>query len=261
MRGFTVLMTASLITVLAGCARFGIGAGGSGGGPSVDLLGTWELERGTGPGGVVEVPDGWQVTLVFEADRLHGQACNNYGGGYELDGNRITFSPMYMTEMACEEPMMSVESAYHAALAAVTEVERAGDSLVLRGEGTELTFVVLPPVPDAALQGTRWILDSLISGDAVSSVQGEAWLELSGDGSLHGSTGCRELAGRYVVDGDRLVTSELQADGSCPEPLVAQDAHVVGVLEGGFSAAVDGRRLTLIGSGGDGLGYLVAAAD
>lgn len=254
-------MAATFIAVLVGCARFGIGPGGSSGSASVDVVGTWKLDRGAGPGGDIEVPVGWRVTLVFEADRLHGQACNNYGGGYELDGNRITFSPMYMTEMACEEPMMSVETAYHAALAAVTEVEREGDSLVLRGEGTELAFVALPPVPDAALQGTRWTLDSLIRGDAVSSVQGEAWLELAADGSLRGSTGCRELTGRYVVDGDRLVTSELQADGNCAEPLVAQDAHVVGVLEGGFSAAVDGKRLTLTGSGGDGLGYLGAAAD
>jgi heat shock protein HslJ len=256
----SMTLIASMI-VLGGCARLSIGPGAGGSPGATDVIGAWVLVDGSGPSGEIEVPDGWRITLVFDEDRLHGQACNNYGGGYTLDGNRISFTPLYMTEMACEDPMMSAESAYHAALAAVTEVERSADSLVLRGAGAELNFGVLPPVPDSALLGTRWNLDSLINADAVSSVQGEAWLELGPDGTLRGSTGCRDLAGRYVVDGDRVVATDLRADGACPQALAAQDAQVVGVIGGGASVAVEGNRLTMTGARGAGLGFVAPGDD
>jgi heat shock protein HslJ len=167
----------------------------------------------------------------------------------------VTFSNMVMTEMACEEPMMTVESAYHAALAAVSHVARSGDELTMGGEGVELVFSLLPPVPDEALEGTRWMLDSLIQGDAVSSVQGDAWLILEADGTMTGSTGCRDLSGRYVVSGDQLMWTDLRAEGECSADLELQDRMVIGVLEQPI-VAIEGNRLTLSQPDGTGLGYL-----
>jgi len=250
-----------VVLLLAGCTRLGPGAGGSvTPDPSVgatDVVGAWVLVRGTQDGSAIEVPDDWRVTLNLSADgEVGGQACNHYGGTYELDGGRISFSAMSMTEMACEEPMMTVEAAYHAALAEVTGVERGGDRLTLRGDAVELVLELLPPVPDAALQDTAWVLDSLIQGEAVSSVQGEPGLKLKADGTLSGSTGCRDFSGAYVVIGDEVeVTSLATTDQACAAELESQDAFVLGVMEGGFSVAIEGDGLTLGKTDGTGLGY------
>ncbi|HEX6262305.1 MAG TPA: META domain-containing protein, partial [Actinomycetota bacterium] len=103
-------------------------------------------------------------------------------------------------------------------------------------------------------------LDALIEGDVVTSVGGErATLRLDSD-RLEGTTGCRRLTGRYVERGDEIFATSLSAHGRCPDDLSGQDGHVVGVLGGGFTATVEGDRLTLTSMGGIGLIYRAASA-
>jgi heat shock protein HslJ len=255
------------ILLLAGCARLSPGAGGSATPePSTpgttDVVGAWVLVQGTHDGTAIDVPGDWRVTLnLSDGGEAGGQACNHYGGTYQLDGSRIGFSAMSMTEMACEEPMMTVEAAYHAALAAINEVERSGDRLTLlvAGEKTELVYDLLPPVPDAALEDTAWVLESLILGDAVSSVQGEPTLRLNADGTLSGSTGCRDFSGEYVVRGDRVMATTLAATGQpCDGLLAEQDGFVLEIIGDGFGVAIDGNALTLSDPDGRGLDYRAA---
>jgi heat shock protein HslJ len=251
-----------LVALLTACARFAPGADGSAspepsaGAP--DLAGAWVLRQGRGSDGEIVVPDDYRITLIFTGDEIGGQACNHYGGDYQLSADgTLRLGVMSMTEMACAEPMMTAEAAYHAALNEVRSVARAGDVLTLSGEGTELVFELLPPVPDAALQGTRWVLESLVSGDAVSSVQGDAWLVLEPDGTMTGSTGCRDLSGRYVVRGDQVAWTDLRADGECGARLEQQDRAVLGVLEQPI-VTVEGDRLTLMLPNGEGLAFRAA---
>ena len=262
MRAASCLAIVGVLALACGCARVGTGPGGAS--PvDRDPTGAWLLDSGSGPLGPIRVPAGWKVSLTFEGDQAYGQACNSYGGHYDLDGDAIHFSAMTMTEMACEEPMMDVESAYHQALAAVDSWGRKANGLVLRGAAVELVFVPMPPVANAALQDTHWILDSLVSGEVASSVQGVAWLELRADGTLAGSTGCRDLSGQYALDGQRVTVNGLRSTlvSPCPSGLAAQDAQVMRVLEHGFAAAVDGPRLVLTGADGSGLGYLAPSPD
>jgi heat shock protein HslJ len=250
-----------LVLLLAGCARFAPGAGGSSSpAPSAgapDLSGAWLLVSGVGPDGRFEWPDTHRITIRFTDGEVGGQACNHYGGTYRLtDAGEISFSAMSMTEMACAEPMMTAEAAYHAALAAVTHAARAGDELTLSGDGAELVYELLPEVPDAALQDTEWVLESLITGETVSSVRGEPWLKLNADGTLSGSTGCREFGGEYTVAGDQVVTTTLHTtDQACSADLAEQDGFVLEVIGDGFTVAIDGDRLTLGKPDGTGLDY------
>jgi heat shock protein HslJ len=57
---------------------------------------------------------GSEPTLSFEDGQVSGTAgCNHYGGSYEVDGDKLSFGTMFMTEMWCEaEGVMDVESAY-----------------------------------------------------------------------------------------------------------------------------------------------------
>ena len=259
-------LLALTLVVLTACARLGGGGAGSqdpGGTSGVersDLAGAWQLVRGTGPDGEIRVPSGAHVTIAFEGDRVSGQACNMYGGTYRLgEDGQLTLTAMGMTEMACQEPLMSLEAAYHAALAMVSKAAVADDRLTLEGDGVELVFDRQPPVADAALVGTFWNLETLIQGETASSVSGKAWLVLNPDGTLSGSTGCRDFSASYLLGGRRLTVERLiNTDIACKPDVAAQDDLVLRVLSAGPAIEIDGEQLTLTAAGDAGLGYRVA---
>ena len=216
------------------------------------------LTSGTGPQGPVEVPPDARVDLSHEDGQLRGTAaCNSYFADVAVDGASITIGGVGATEMGCDEPRMAAESAYLAALPEVTEVVRDGETLTLSGDGAELVFTLEPPEPDAPLVGTTWLLDTLVVGDAASTVQGDpATLELADDRTFLASTGCRSLVGSWSRDRGTVAFTDVSVDDvECPARLAGQDGHVVDVLSStDVQVEVAGTRLTLT-DGGHGLGY------
>jgi heat shock protein HslJ len=250
----TLLSLIALSLLVAACADPSGAALG-------DLDGTWQLDSGTIDGNPIPLVDGHPITLTLDGENAGGTAaCNGYGGTYQLSENQITFSDLFQTEMACiPTEIMDSESAYLAALGRADTIQATGESLTLTGDGVELVFSLLPPVVDAGLNGTVWVLDGLVEGDAVSSVSGDrATLELYTDGSMLGSTGCRTLNGHYTIDGDAVAVSGLSPSGQCGADLESQDAAVIEVLGGGFSFVIDGSTLTLTAGDGQGLIYRAA---
>lgn len=242
----------ALALVIAACA-------GPGAGPADDLTeSTWELESGTLDDLAITVLASHPITLTFSEDGVGGTAaCNGYGGSYRISGDEISFSELSVTEMACvPDETMESERAYLEAMVRIEKLVLDGDLLTLTGDGVELVFVALPPVPIADLTGTVWVLDGLIQGDTVSSAMGErATLELFSDGSMLGSTGCRTLNGSYILNGAGVLINELAATGECPQELQDQDGLVVTVLGDGFRAMVEGGTLELSSIGDIGLIY------
>jgi heat shock protein HslJ len=246
-----------LAAVLAGCYAIN---GASGAPAAGDANGSWILRAGTGPTGAIRIFDDHRITLVIDGDQAGGHAaCNIYGGTVTINGAAMRLSAVSMTEMACaEDAAMNSEAAYMVALDAVTRWARDGDRLVLSGEDTQLTYQLEPPVADQSLVGTSWVLESLIEGEAASSVQGEAFLQFAADGSFTGMTGCRNVRGSYVRTGDAIEFSDLDLTGDCPAELKGQDSAVIDVLQGGVSAEIDGKSLTLTGNAGQGLAFRAA---
>lgn len=79
--------------------------------------------------------------VAFGSDgALHGSGgCNNFSGGYESAGERLTISPLAATRMACPEPAMQDEGAFFAALTGTAAFLREGTRLtLLDGEGDVL---------------------------------------------------------------------------------------------------------------------------
>lgn len=225
-----------------------------------ELEGTaWTLVIGEGPGGVVDPPDGWPVTISFERDTFGGTAsCNGYGGSFTLgDGGSITFAEVGSTAMGCEPAPMETESAFLTALGGVAFYEVLGNNLLLFGDSTELTFERQAPVPTAELVGQLWLLDTLIQGETASTVSGDpATLLLRQDGTLEGGTGCRTLSGTWVEAGGQIVFTNFAAEGnSCTPDLTDQDGLVVTVLGDGFVPTIEGNRLTVMSAGNEGLSY------
>ena len=215
-----------------------------------EVVGAWVLERGVGPAGPIEPPEGMRITLIPDGPHPGGQACNHYGVDVRRAGNAVTMTITSMTEMACGGPMMQAESAYIAAIEAVEHAGRTGDRLVLRGaESTELVFSLLPTAPLEDLTGTHWRLESVVADGVGSEPLGEPTLEFPDDGTLAGSSGCRDFVGSGLrVNGDQLVLSTFggtDASIECPAKLVDQDSRVFEVIGDGFIVELEGDTLVL----------------
>lgn len=90
-----------------------------------------ELDGKTAPTGA----GGRRAILRFDRDsaRVGGfSGCNQFGGGYTLDGDSLRFGPLVMTRMACREGM-ELERDLSAALVATRRYELSSTQLKLFG--------------------------------------------------------------------------------------------------------------------------------
>ena len=248
--------------LLAGClllAACGTAADGSTSGP--DVSGEWELAEGTADGAALPQPAGSGATLLLADGQGSGVSfCNHYSATFRQDGDAVVFDGLGGTEMGCEPAVMAAETAYLQALGAVDTAAVDGGTLVLTGDGIRLRFSPVAPVPDSPLEGTRWVLDTLILGDTASSTLGEtAVLLLDPDRTAAASTGCRSITGTWLVENGALVIDDLLADGGqCPADVRSQDDQVTAVLAAGPRVEIREDRLTLTGDDGLGLSYRAA---
>ena len=238
---------------LVACADTGDGSG-SGTDPG-DLLGVvWTLDRPSMAGLVDEVPPGATVTLSFEDGQASGRAaCNSYGGAYDAgDDGSLSFEGFAVTEMGCEPPLMTLESAYLDALGAVTGFSVDG-KLTLRGDGVDLTFDEEVPPVALPLVGTTWTLTTITSGDAVSSVLmgTDVTAEFTADGTVSGSAGCNRYNGSYTWAGDQLSFSPLASTKmACADDVMAQENAFLTSMQEVASFAIEGSQLTLSDASG-----------
>jgi len=246
------LLIAGLVLVLAACAQAADSGSDSGSVSATSPDGNWILVSG------IAIVDGGPITLSFSGEEIGGRAaCNTYGGTATITGDAIEISggDFFMTEMGCQADIQASEGAYVAALFEVSDWSVQDSQLTLTGQGVSLVFDPVADVPTAAIVGTNWVLESLVSGEAVSSVSGDPTLLLSEDGTVAGTTGCRELSGTWVVGGGEIFFPDFSASGDCTDELRAQDGLIVTVLGDGFVAEVVGDRLEVADASGEGLVY------
>lgn len=72
-------------------------------------------------------------TIAFAADgKVSGfSGCNRFFGGYEQSGDKLSFSALAGTRMACKNDAMKVEQGFLDMLAKVARSRREGGKLVL----------------------------------------------------------------------------------------------------------------------------------
>jgi heat shock protein HslJ len=108
---------------------------------AVDPSGEWQLAAGTVDGQALLLPPDVPVTLIVEGLGVSGRsACNQYFGQFAMVDGKVTLTGLGGTEMACEEPIMTLEAAYLGGLAKVESARMDGQTLVLIGPGVELRF-------------------------------------------------------------------------------------------------------------------------
>jgi len=111
--------------------------------PEKALQGTpWTLESYGEAGNEQTVLEGTEITAAFEEGKVTGSAgCNRYFGGYEVNGSKLSFSPLGSTRMACPEPIMKQEQTFLSALQGAESYEIRGSTLTITSAGGNvLTF-------------------------------------------------------------------------------------------------------------------------
>lgn len=100
------------------------------------LEGEWAITGyNNGNMDVVSAVEGTTPMLTFGADGIvSGNAgCNQFSGGFSVDGNTIAAGPLMGTMMACEDPIMVQEIAIMTALQNAATWSISGDTAELRG--------------------------------------------------------------------------------------------------------------------------------
>lgn len=203
-----------------------------------------------------------EITLEFtETDAAGNAGCNHYSGAYTLDGDALTVEEIISTMMACLEPegVMEQETAYHTALQSVASARIVDGQLeLLDADGNVvLTYAEQQPPADAELEGTQWVLESFISGDAVSStLVGTTLTAVFEDGTITGEAGCNGYGGTYTVEGNSLTITEVVSTMmAClePEGIMDQEAQFLALLNSADSYEIEGSMLTIMSGDGQGL--------
>lgn len=152
----------------------------------------------------VAVPD---VVLRFDRNskRFGIRICNQIGGNFDQSGFDLKLTSVVATQMACRDPQSSVESRFVELLPIITRAQTAEGRLYLfAGKEKVLEFV-----ERVALEDIRWAIVE-IDGKPVVTSGDVPYLMLQRPGSaLSGFTGCNQLFGKFLRNGDKLTFSEI----------------------------------------------------
>ncbi|TCC37348.1 META domain-containing protein [Kribbella sindirgiensis] len=128
-----------------------------------------------------------------------------------------------------------------------------GDKLVLSTESTTISLLDKETAqPDLALDGTKWQLTTVVTGEAASHQAGfeKVWMTLNGE-RVTGSTGCNEFQGTVARDTGKLTFGELATTRrACAGDAAAMESLVLKGLKGELTYTIDGSTLQLRSSGG-----------
>lgn len=202
---------------------------------------------------------GTTVTLTFGDDgNLSAQAgCNTLGTTYTIEDGKLVADNIAGTEMGCDAPRHAQDEWIATFLSSRPTVTAEGDELVLVQGDTTLTLRDREVAqPDKPLEGTTWIVDTIIDGDAASSVPAEPKVYLVfEDGKVEGSDGCNGFGGAADVRGNTVTFGAITTeDKACATNSPARDS-LHELLQGEVTFVADGDRLTLTAPGGTGLGF------
>ena len=203
---------------------------------------------------------GSTVRLTFKDGQLGISAgCNHIGGPYTVVDGRLTTGQMAMTDMGCDAPLMA-QDAWVSSFVGGATITLAGGTLTLKNGDVSMTLTDrVVADPDRPLEGTRWVLDGIVSGDAVSSVPAgvTASLTISG-GQLHVETGCNTGDASITVTKTTLTIGPMAlTKKACPPDATSVQTAVTRVLSGQVAYTIEADTLTV---SSDGAGLTLHAA-
>jgi heat shock protein HslJ len=257
------MMAAAL---LVACGGDDDGAGGAGGAGAVDdLLGRTFVSRSVTVGGAERplVPN-TQVTLTIDDGNLGFTAgCNSFGGPLAFDGVRLVVADMGGTEIGCDAGRQAQDEWLTGFFGEDPTWSLDGSTLTLTSGDIAIVFDDREVAdPDQALVGTVWQVDSIISGDAASSVPaGASATVVFTDTTVSADTGCNGVGGDIAIDGDTItITQGPSTLIACPGPVGDLEDAVRTVLSGPVTFEIEAGTLHLRAAGGAGLDLKAAGS-
>lgn len=254
-----VLMISTLLVAAAACGQAGGAGADAGGGTGWPADREFRSTAVTDSGKARALVPGTEISLRFFADgRLGAQAgCNHLGGDGRIDAGRLVLGDLSMTEMGCDEPRHSQDTWLAQFLGSEPSWNLAGPNLVLRSGEIEIRLTDKKITdPDRPLVGPRWVVDTIITGEAASSVPAgvEAFLRFESEASFTGSSGCLTFAGTSQISGHRITfLTHRPSPRSCTPDMLAVENAVVRTLVQDVTYSIDGPHLTLTAPDGNGL--------
>lgn len=248
-------MAALALLVLAGC-----GDAGTTDSHGSSLDGTWLATQWTDAGKPYTPVRGTRLEVRFDGTRIRASAgCNQMSGTFELRKGHLTVDRLTSTELACSPELKAQDEKVAALLSGGVDVAtRAGRLELSRGEDTTVELADRRvTAPDLELLGTRWELDAVRSGDAVSSVPPGVQLPslvIADDHTLSVWTGCNQGEGTVTVTGRQIQVGPLQTTRStcADEGWRRIEAAILAVLRGTVTWSIEEQSLT-IDNGSQGL--------
>jgi len=219
--------------LLAACGDDGGGSGGasSGGTP---LEGTqWVLDLstlGTGSTGSA------QATLRLENGVAAGtDGCNQFNGGYTLDGENLSFEKLATTQMMCSPELDAASRKVLAGLAATKSYAIDGSTLTLKDKDGK-TALTYDEASATGLVGEWQIiayLDESKQAFASTLADPTSTITFAADGTVSGNAGCNDFSGTYSADATSITFSPLITTRKACEPaeVMTQEALVVAGLQ------------------------------
>ena len=117
--------------------------------------------------------DGTQVVLTFDGANLAANAgCNQLASTWSVEGSVLVVPAMAQTEMACDPAaLMDQDTWLGSVLTSRPTLTLDGDTLTIAAQGATVTMLDREVAdPDRPLEGTVWTVDTLVTGDAASSL-------------------------------------------------------------------------------------------
>ncbi|MFD9372158.1 META domain-containing protein [Streptomyces sp. NPDC060020] len=239
---------------LAGCGQ----SAENGSAPLPSVTGSWAVESLTTGGRTLHAPESARVDIAQDTAKGN-YGCNGFQAVVVVDGtSALTVTPGMSTTMAC--PDMEFETAFAKLFSGRLAIDRGPDRLTLKtADGSTIAMTSQPRDPDAPLIVTDWTVDSLISGESVSSVPaeaaGKARFAIAADGTAGGTLGCNRFSAKATVDGPTVTFGPLTTTRmACEGPAGEVERTLTALFASGpLTTKIDGRTLTLTAPDGKGL--------
>jgi heat shock protein HslJ len=194
---------------------------------------------------------GTRIRLSFADGQLSANGgCNGISGTLVIDGDKLVLTNVAMTEMGCDQALMSQDNWIATFLGSSPTFTLDGNNLTVTSGTTVVTLLDREVAqPDKPLVGPNWSLTTIFNAEIASSVpQGaSASITFAADGTYEMNDGCNAAGGTYVVSGDEIaITEGIHTDMACTGARGEVEGAVLSVIHNGsVKFEIDADSLTL----------------
>lgn len=199
---------------------------------------SWILQDLAGSTGFVSPPQGTTLTAQFLTGKITGSGgCNTFSGTYiEGENQTLTISKLATTMMACDPPVMELESQYLTLLEETGSFSIANNQLTLLNQAGQ-TSMVYNLFAQTSWENTPWSASGINNGKSenaavVSTATTSKSTAIFQNGTVSGNGGCNQYSGPYQSDGNTIKIGPLSSNMmACDPPLMDQETQFLSALE------------------------------